>query len=104
MSENYLYLTFWSDTHLAENANDNDALGEAKFVQRQRWVKEAKVEVEAAKKAVEAAAVEAARKKVEELEDCKAKAKWKAQEWVAEEAAKKRVSNHSITLVTHWLG
>jgi hypothetical protein len=38
-------------------------------------VKEAKVEVEAAKKAVEAAAVEAARKKVEELEDCKAKAK-----------------------------
>jgi hypothetical protein len=36
MSENYLYLTFWSDTHLAENANDNDALGEAKFVQRQR--------------------------------------------------------------------
>jgi hypothetical protein len=101
MSENYLYLTFWFDTHLAENADDNDALGEAKFVQWQRRVKEAKVEVKAVKKAVEAAAVEVARKKAEEEEDRKAKAKWKAQEWVAEEAAKKWVSNHSITLVAH---
>jgi hypothetical protein len=35
MSDNYLYLTFWSDAHLAENANNDNVLGEVRFVERQ---------------------------------------------------------------------
>jgi hypothetical protein len=58
-------------------------------------VKEEKAKVEAAKKVVEVV-----RKKEEEEEDRKAKvaeAKQRAQEW----AAKKRMSNHGIALITH---